>query len=159
METKIESEITLIEFSYRIQFLYEKMMTRIIQKTQLDIRPDQVPVMFCIHINPTISQQEIANCLDRDKASMTRTIKNLVGKGYITTSNCPIDNRKNTLTLTPKGNSIIDIISKEVEIYEDKIHNTFQTKRNLTPSQSNFGFLETFIQSYKESLTIEKQLF
>lgn len=159
MDTKTVNANTLIEFSYRIQFLYEKMMATIIQKAQLDIRPDQVPVMFCIHINPKISQQEIANCLDRDKASMTRTIKNLVSKGYIVTSSCPTDNRKNVLTLTPNGKSIVEIISREVLMYEDKIHNTFQTKRNLTNSHSNFDFLETFIESYKESLTIEKQSF
>lgn len=57
-----------------------------------------------------LSQQELAERLHVDKATMVRTLDLLSEKGYVERSTCPSDRRKHRLKLLPAGKPVVTAI-------------------------------------------------
>jgi len=55
-----------------------------------------------------MSQQEIANLLQKDKSGIQRTIKTLERDGYLRVQQDDIDRRKNLIQLTAAGKHIME---------------------------------------------------
>jgi len=71
------------------------------------ITVDQWLVMKAIMENPGVSQQELAEMVFKDTASMTRIIELLVKAGYMSRETDPSDRRKTILTIKADGLKII----------------------------------------------------
>lgn len=74
------------------------------QNFPLDL--DQIPVLLIAWYSEGASQQELGVTLQRDKASINRTVNFLVTKGYALVQPNPGDKRKTTVTLTTEGKKL-----------------------------------------------------
>lgn len=74
----------------------------------LDISIDQWLVLSAIANNPHATQQEIAEFVFKDAASLTRIIDLLVKKGLLDRVSSADDRRRFKLTFTPAGEDLLD---------------------------------------------------
>jgi MarR family transcriptional regulator, transcriptional regulator for hemolysin len=82
-----------------------------------DITLDQWLILNTIIENPNISQNEIAEKVFKDKASVARIIELLVQNRFLTRAIHPTNRRMFQLTITEKGIETIEKISNLVPIF------------------------------------------
>jgi DNA-binding MarR family transcriptional regulator len=111
--------------------VYRKFAQNRILKSGYDITIDQWLVLKTLHENKSISQNEIAELVFKDFASITRIIELLVQKAYITRKINTTDRRKFILEITEKGNKIIE------KIYPIVIENRKQALTDLSIDEIN----------------------
>lgn len=81
---------------------------------------DQWLVLKAIEENSTISQQQIAERVFKDVASITRIIELLVQKGYLERNFHSTDRRRFKISLTDKGEDIIAGLQPHSKVNRDK---------------------------------------
>ena len=86
----------------------------IITNTGLEIQVEQLPVMMVIFYGGTMSQQDMADKLQRDKSSIFRSISSLEGRGLLAVAKDPFDKRRNLVQLTKEGKKLADKIALEI---------------------------------------------
>ena len=75
---------------------------------ELGIHPSQHFVLMQLsHAGHMASQAQIAGMMDVSPASVARTLKNLDEGGYIVRADGRTDSRRNEITITPKGESVV----------------------------------------------------
>lgn len=122
--------------------MYRKYAQKQLTKAGFEITIDQWLVLKTIQENKNISQNQIAEMVFKDFASITRIIELLVKKKFVTRKIDTNDRRKFELEITNNGNKIIK------DIYPIVIENR---KQALT------GFNEQEIKSLRNQL--EKLIF
>lgn len=122
--------------------MYRKYAQKQLTKAGFEITIDQWLVLKTIQENKNISQNQIAEMVFKDFASITRIIELLVKKKFVTRKIDTNDRRKFVLDITNNGNKIIE------DIYPIVIENR---KQALT------GFNEQEINSLRKQL--EKLIF
>lgn len=122
--------------------MYRKYAQKQLTKAGFEITIDQWLVLKTIQENKNISQNQIAEMVFKDFASITRIIELLVKKKFVTRKIDTNDRRKFVLDITNNGNKIIE------DIYPIVIENR---KQALT------GFNEQEINSLRNQL--EKLIF
>ncbi|QJW90359.1 MarR family transcriptional regulator [Spirosoma taeanense] len=90
--------------------LMAKMANRELIKAGFSLQIEQFPVLFIIYFSgdDLLSQQEIANMLQKDKSGIQRSIRTLERNGYLRIISDSIDRRKNLIQLTPAGKLAVD---------------------------------------------------
>jgi MarR family transcriptional regulator for hemolysin len=78
---------------------------------------DQWLVLKTILDHDDISQNEIAEFIFKDKASVTRIIDLLIRKGYLKREPSPENRRRVKLTITKAGNHIVEQIMPTIKGY------------------------------------------
>jgi DNA-binding MarR family transcriptional regulator len=131
-----EMNDTLIFQMHRIHSIMFRVANSLIHEASVPVKMEQLPILMCIYNCGSVSQQEVADIVHRDKSSVQRTVVVLEKKGLITITQDKKDKRRNILRTTDTGNfvalQIKDIIKKvEEEIFsafnsEDKV-NTINT--------------------------------
>ena len=89
---------------------YRQYAQRRINESKFDITIDQWLVLKTIQGNPDASQQEIAESVFKDYASVTRIVELLVKKEYLSRDFHATDRRRFELSITKKGSRIVDDI-------------------------------------------------
>lgn len=69
-----------------------------------------------------ISLKELAELLDLDSSSMSRTVNNLVNSGWARRDIDPSDRRYVTISLTESGNELFRIIEDRMDDYFDSVY-------------------------------------
>lgn len=71
---------------------------------------EQFPVLFIVYFSDDdlLSQQEIANMLQKDKSGIQRSIRTMERDGYLRVVPDSVDRRKNLIRLTPAGKQIME---------------------------------------------------
>jgi len=87
---------------------YRQFFQSQLRKNGFEITLDQWLVLHTIIEYPEASQNEIAERVFKDKASVTRIIELLVQNGYLTRAIHPNNRRKFQLDLTSKGKKTIE---------------------------------------------------
>lgn len=87
---------------------YRQFFQSQLRKNGFEITLDQWLVLHTIIEYPEASQNEIAERVFKDKASVTRIIELLVQNGYLTRAIHPSNRRKFQLDLTSKGKKTIE---------------------------------------------------
>ncbi|MCU0437397.1 MAG: MarR family transcriptional regulator [Raineya sp.] len=111
--------------------VYRKFAQNQIDKNGYDITIDQWLVLKTLQENKSLSQNQIAELVFKDIASVTRIIELLVQKQYINREINTTDRRKFELNITEKGNKIIE------DIYPIVIENRKQALTGLTTEEIN----------------------
>lgn len=86
---------------------YRQYAQQQLKKHGLDITVDQWLVLKSLHDHPDITQIELSELVFKDKASITRIVEILVKSGYIKKGQHSTDKRQHHLTITAKGNKLI----------------------------------------------------
>ncbi|MEC7771671.1 MAG: MarR family transcriptional regulator [Bacteroidota bacterium] len=87
---------------------YRKFSRQNFLKVVDDITVDQKLVLQYLNDRPELSQNEIAELVFKDNASLTRMIDLMVRKGFLDRSINPKDRRRFHIELTPKGKEILE---------------------------------------------------
>lgn len=128
MEKLDEVLFYTIEKSIKV---YRKYAQNQIQKNGYDITIDQWLVLKTLQENKNLSQNQIAELVFKDIASITRIIELLVKKNCVNRKINTIDRRKFELEITEEGNKIIE------EIYPIVIANRKQALAGITTEAIN----------------------
>lgn len=119
---------------------YRKLSQQNITVVVPDITVDQALILIIIDRNDK-NQSEIADLVFKDYASMTRIIKLMVKKNYLTKTVDDTDKRKTKLKITKKGKSIIEqlkpIIQKNREtalntVSDEELKQLYKTLKKIT---------------------------
>lgn len=94
---------------------YRQFFQNQLKKYGFDITLDQWLILNTIIEYPEASQNEIAEKVFKDKASVTRIIELLVQNGYLTREIHPSNRRKFQLNITQKGTDTINNLKELVK--------------------------------------------
>jgi MarR family transcriptional regulator, transcriptional regulator for hemolysin len=94
---------------------YRQFAQRNILAQGFDLTIDQWLVLKAIHDNPEWKQQEVADAVFKDFASVTRIVELLVGKGYLTREIHAGDRRRFNLTPSEKAKETLTAIRPVTE--------------------------------------------
>jgi len=95
-----------------------KQCDKRIRQMGFPVEMDQVPVLAALYYGGGLSQQEICANLQRDKASVNRTVSFLSKKGFARVVQDVTDRRKTRIELTAIGKELaiqVDAVIKEME--------------------------------------------
>jgi DNA-binding MarR family transcriptional regulator len=95
---------------------YRKIAQKNISKIIKDITIDQCLVLIILNKNAKISQNELANLIFKDNASITRMIELMVKKEYLIRTIHQEDRRKFNLEVTKKGIKTIELLEPIVQL-------------------------------------------
>lgn len=95
---------------------YRKIAQKNIAEVVKDITIDQCLVLIILNDNSKISQNELANLIFKDNASITRMIELMVRKEYLIRTIHQEDRRKFNLEITEKGIKTIELIEPIVQL-------------------------------------------
>src|SRR5687768_12218072 len=96
--------------------LYRQMSQRRLNQEGLDITIDQWLILNTLKNNPEATQNEIAEAVFKDTASLTRIIEILVKKKYLSRKSSGTDRRRFELKITPIGEKMLEQIVKVISI-------------------------------------------
>jgi len=94
---------------------YRQMAQKNINKHGLDITIDQWLLLTSLRNNPDATQQQIAEAVFKDYASITRMIEILVQKQIIVRHFHPDDRRRSYLEITSKGLDVLTAIDPVIQ--------------------------------------------
>lgn len=103
---------------HRIQKAMFRNGNHLMQKLDVPLQMEQLPVLMVICAKKELSQQDVADILGRDKSSVMRTITTMVKKGLVTVSQDANDKRRNNVIPTENGNALtvkLKNVAKEAE--------------------------------------------
>lgn len=118
--------------------LMARLGNRELTKAGFSLQIEQLPVLFIIYFadDDLLSQQEIANLLQKDKSGIQRSIRTLERDGYLRIIADNLDRRKNRIQLTPAGKLVVDKAIETAHIVDQRVTD------QLTPDELN-TFLST----------------
>jgi DNA-binding MarR family transcriptional regulator len=94
---------------------YRKISQKNIAEIVKDITIDQCLILMILKKDAKISQNELANLIFKDNASITRMIELMVKKDYLIRTIHNEDRRKFNLEITQKGKKTLDLIKPIVQ--------------------------------------------
>lgn len=84
-----------------------KLMARF-KENEVDLSLDLYILLFQINLNELVTQQKLADHLQKDKSVVMRQINVLIERGYVIRSGNENDKRKKNLVLTSSGKKILE---------------------------------------------------
>ncbi|RRA97555.1 MarR family winged helix-turn-helix transcriptional regulator [Larkinella rosea] len=129
----------------QVSHLFAKKANRDLAKAGSSLQLEQLPVLFVVNCSPDglLSQQDIANILQKDKSGIQRSIRTLERDGYLRITPDSIDRRKNLIQLTPAGKMIIEKIVNTAKRLDDEVTS------QLTPVE-----VETLVRLLRKVMTL-----
>ncbi|HEY0110513.1 MAG TPA: MarR family transcriptional regulator [Fibrella sp.] len=103
--------------------LMAKKANRELSRLGFTLQIEQFPVLFVTYFagDDLLSQQDIANMLQKDKSGIQRSIRTLERDGYLRVVPDSVDRRKNMIRLTPAGKMIIEQAIKTTELIDQQV--------------------------------------
>lgn len=89
------------------------------------LRIEQLPVLMTLYFNGAMTQQELADAVDRDKSSIQRTLTTLLKNSVVTVRTDENDKRKNNVLITEYGRSLALLMDKELANVEHQLFDHF----------------------------------
>lgn len=111
-----------------------------------DIAIEQRITLEFIKNMKSTSQTKIADILAKDKTTISRTLRTLESKGYITKDEKKIDKRTNLIKLTKLGEEVLQNSSSTVKNFRKKISSRLKDDEKILL----FNILEKVLDPIKE---------
>lgn len=117
----------------QVSHLFVRKVNRELSKSGSSLQVEQFPILFLLahSTEGSLSQQEIANFLQKDKSGIQRSIRTLERDGYLRVAADDNDRRKNVVQLTPAGKLTIEKISEMAAAINQEITS------QLTPEEAS----------------------
>jgi DNA-binding MarR family transcriptional regulator len=126
-----EMNDTLLFQMHRIHCVMFRVANGLIHDASVPVKMEQLPILMCIYNCGSVSQQEVADMVHRDKSSVQRTVVVLEKKGLITIVQDEKDKRKNILRTTETGTFVALQIKGIVKKVEEEIFSAFASEDKL----------------------------
>lgn len=131
MEDNTGKENVIIELEKTIRSVRESF-NNVFQKKHFGVSYDQWLIIDQVKNKQGISQIEIANNTGKDRASISRIIKNLQHKDLLTKVHNEINKRANKVYLTPMGLELSDqIVGVYNEVYQSQFLGIYEREMNF----------------------------
>lgn len=107
-------------FFYRLEKaikVYRQYAQGQLKEAGLDITVDQWLLLKALSDNPEATQNELAETVFKDKASVTRIIDILVQSGWLERETDEENRRRSRLTITRKGKNLMEKVMPVVQKY------------------------------------------
>lgn len=144
MITKEESSIKEKIFNQMGQFvvfnithfshIFAKKINRDLAKAGTTLQLEQLPVLFVVNCSTDglLSQQDIANLLQKDKSGIQRSIRTLERDGYLRVTPDVNDRRKNLVQMTPAGKMIVEKVLDNAKELDEEVTNQLEPEEVAT---------------------------
>lgn len=118
----------------------KQYIATMLRQHDVPLTPEQFMLIDLLWNQGEMSQQELADQMQKDKNSVTKLVDAIERKGFVVRRQNPDDRRSNTLVLTEKAETLkpgakqkgISILDKMLEgITEDELHAFLVTLRKL----------------------------
>jgi DNA-binding MarR family transcriptional regulator len=86
-----------------------------------DLRPGRFAALALIAWNPGISQTALGRASGRDKSSLTPALNDLAKRGLVNRRRSSRDRRSYTLSLTPKGERLLDVLMAHASAHDRRL--------------------------------------
>lgn len=125
---------------------YRRLSAKNIAEVIPDITIDQGLILIILSKNNSLTQMELANLVFKDYASITRILKLMEDKGYITKKIDTKDKRRSSVTITAKGEKAIALLNPIIAlnrqtalqgITETELIQLFDTLKKITQNCTN----------------------
>lgn len=113
--------------------IFQQDVNRKLVEKKIPMNIDQWPVLLCLLIDGSKTQQELAIATQKDKANLGRNIEALEKNGLVSRENCKKDRRKKIVSITPK---VLQLLPE--------IKNVLVEQANLTTTEIPDEELEIF---------------
>lgn len=110
-----------VETTFHLAHAIKQQLGNQLDAQNLGIAPMHVRVMKVIHRKKSCTAIDIASLFKRDKAQITRIVKQLIDQGYVKKEPNPEDNRSQFLVLTSQGKAIQENLLKFSEEMQQQI--------------------------------------
>jgi DNA-binding MarR family transcriptional regulator len=116
-----------------------------LRKNDVPLTPEQFMLIDLLWNQGEMTQQQLADQLQKDKNSVTKLVDAIEKKGFVVRKQNPHDRRANTLVLTEKANELkpgakqkgISILDQILEgISEDELRRFLSTLRKLNANMT-----------------------
>ena len=116
-----------------------------LRKNDVPLTPEQFMLIDLLWNQGEMTQQQLADQLQKDKNSVTKLVDAIEKKGFVIRKQNPHDRRANTLVLTEKANELkpgakqkgISILDQILEgISEDELRRFLSTLRKLNANMT-----------------------
>lgn len=97
-----------IQISVQTQQEYKTYLRRRLKEVDIDLSFETFQVLMILWEEDGVNQQVLADCLHKDKATLTYLLDNLCKKGFVRRKEDPTDRRNKLIFLTKKGIEIED---------------------------------------------------
>src|SRR5690554_2476612 len=97
-----------IQISVQTQQEYKSYLRKRLKEKDIDLSFETFQVLMILWEEDGVNQQVLADCLHKDKATLTYLLDNLCKKGFVRRKEDPTDRRNKLIFLTKKGTEIQD---------------------------------------------------
>lgn len=102
-------------------------MTAELVRDGIPLNAKQIPVLMVVYFkDEEMTQQDIANALQKDKAGIQRSIQTLSKDGFLKIESDLIDKRKNHISLTAAGEFVCEKVQSMAVSFNSKIMQQFE---------------------------------
>ena len=128
-----------------------KNYTELINKEleEYNIYFGDIPYLYCLTEHNNTTQENIAKILGYNDATVTRALKRLEKKEFITKTTYPTDKRKKIIQITQQGEKATQIIKNKQEQIEKEIMLDLTDTQKETTKEVLKVFLEKLEQKNK----------
>lgn len=110
----------------RLHFLYLKKHLK-----DFNLKGYQVTMLFEIYKGKNLSQNDIGSNYNIDKGVISRTLKKLEEDGFISREIDKDNRRRNIVSLTQKGEEVVEEIIRIFEEWEDEIYQDIDIEKEI----------------------------
>ena len=99
----------------------------------IPVLAEQLPILMVVYFQEhAMTQQDIANVLQKDKAGIQRSVQTLHKDGFLKIESDIEDKRKNLVTLTPSGKFVCERIQSLVIAFDNRVMEHFTDEERKT---------------------------
>lgn len=123
----------------------KQFMATMLKLNNIDLTPEQFLLIDLLWNQGSLSQQQLADTMQKDKNSITKLIDAIEQKGYVVRKQNPTDRRSNTIVLTDKAHDLkleaksvgISLLDKMIDgISEEDIKSFIDIMRKISQNMS-----------------------
>jgi len=114
------------------KIVFKKMNAQLMQEG-IPVLAEQLPILMVVYFQEhAMTQQDIANVLQKDKAGIQRSVQTLHKDGFLKIESDIEDKRKNMVTLTPSGKFVCERIQAMVIAFDNRVMEHFSDEERKT---------------------------
>lgn len=123
------------------KIVFKKMNAQLVQEG-IPVLAEQLPILMVVYFQEnTMTQQDIANLLQKDKAGIQRSVQTLHKDGFLKIESDIEDKRKNMVSLTASGKFVCERIQALVIAFDNQVMEHFSDEER----KQFIGFLDRVV--------------